>query len=253
MVQAEPIFLFFFFSLFFGPAVDDATTLVRFLLGGIMLAGAVIYDVRERRVPNPWWIPFAWLGAVLVVGDLLAVDDAVLLGLRYGMTLVLGSLVYLFWRMHLFGGADAKAILVLALLAPWPPSQSAALLPALDALANGALFMLAIPLGFLVVNVVRGHVQFPAAFLGVRRPLAWAREAFVWPMQVASEAGLRWRYWQRLGGDLDREFHALERQGVTEVWVTPKVPFLVPLLAGWVVAGWHGNLLLTLAHGILGP
>lgn len=221
-----------------------------------MLAGAVLYDLRERRVPNPWWIPFAWLAGILVVGDLWTASDWTLTGLRYAMALALAGLVYVFWRMHLFGGADAKALMILSLLAPWPPAHPAAILPALDALANGALFMLAIPVLFLARNAARGHFQLPAALLGVPRPLDQARQEFVWPMQVVdpdAPGGLRWRFWQRLGGDLDREFHALERFGATTVWVTPKVPFLLPLLAGWAVAAWKGNLLMSVAGALLSP
>lgn len=240
--------LFLFFSPFLGRRVDDTTTAVRFLLGGIMLAGAVVYDLRDRRVPNPWWIPFAWLAGILVIGDLWRGDhDATLLAVRYGMSLVLAAVVYLLWRFHLFGGADAKGLMLLAVLAPWPPSTTYALQPALDALANGALLMLLLPVGFLLANLARGRFVLPAALLGTPRPLALARQRFVWPMQVADPAapgGLRWRYWQRLGGDLPQEYHRLEQAGLQEVWVTPKVPFLVPVALGWAIAWWHGNLLL---------
>lgn len=233
--------------------MDEATTTVRFALGGAMLLGAVVYDLRERRVPNPWWIPFAGLAAILALGDV--ADPAVdwrLLGIRYGMSAVLAGLAYALWRLHLFGGADAKALMVLALLAPWPPAgRPDALQPALDALANGALAMLLVPVAFLAANVVRGHLVFPAALLGTPRALDRARRSHVWPMQVvdpASRGGLRWRYWQRIGGDLDREYAALEQAGVARVWVTPKVPFLVPVAAGWAVAWWHGNALLGVAR-----
>lgn len=229
--------------------MDEATTGVRFLLGGAMLLGAVVYDLRERRVPNPWWVPFAWMAALLAAGDLLdARGDWGLLAIRYGMAGALAGLAYLMWRLRLFGGADAKALMVLAALAPWPPARGQALQPALDALANGALAMALVPAVFLVANVARGHLAFPAALLGTPRPLEAARRSHVWPMQVADPAtprGLRWRYWQRIGGGLEAEYEALERAGVQRVWVTPKVPFLVPLACGWAVAWTHGNLLLA--------
>lgn len=230
--------------------MDDTTTAVRFLLGGVMLAGAVVYDLRARRVPNPWWVPFAWLAAVLAVGDLVdPARDWRLLGVRYGVAAALAGFFYLLWRLHLFGGADAKGLMVLALLAPWPPADAPyAIQPALDALANGALLMVLVPILFLLLNVARGDVRLPAALLGTRRPLAVARGSHVWPMQVVdpdAPGGLRWRYWQRLGGDLPAEYHSLERAGVQAVWVTPKVPFLVPVAAGWALAWWQGNVVLA--------
>ena len=232
--------------------MDDPTTAVRFLLGGVMLAGAVVYDLRERRVPNPWWIPFAWLALVLAAGDVATWSgDWALLAVRYGIAADIVGFVYLLWRFRLFGGADAKGLMVLAALAPWPPERAHALQPALDALSNGALAMLLLPAAFLLANLARGRLAFPAALLGTRQTLEAARRRFVWPMQVADDAapgGLRWRYWQRIGsGDLPGEYHALEARGLREVWVTPKVPFLVPVLLGWALAWWRGNLLLELA------
>ncbi|MEK6976463.1 MAG: prepilin peptidase [Candidatus Thermoplasmatota archaeon] len=236
--------------------MDDTTTAVRFLLGGVMLAGAVVYDLRARRVPNPWWIPFAWLAAVLAVGDVAdPARDWRMLGVRYGISAVLAGLFYVLWKLHLFGGADAKGLMVLAVLAPWPPADTPnAIQPALDALANGALAMMLVPVGFLLVNLSRGHLRLPAALLGTQGTLAAARGAHVWPMQVVdadAPGGLRWRYWQRLGGDLPAEYHALEQAGVHTVWVTPKVPFLVPVAGGWAVAWWHGNLVLAVMASLL--
>lgn len=238
--------------------VDDATTAVRFLVGGVMLAGAVVYDLRARRVPNPWWIPFAWLAAVLALGDVVdPARDWRMLGVRYGIAAVLAGCFYLLWKLHLFGGADAKGLMVLAGLAPWPPPAATApyaIQPALDALANGALVMTLVPVFFLAANLARGDLRLPAALLGRRITLEAARGSHVWPMQVvdaAAPGGLRWRYWQRLGGDLPGEYHALERAGVKEVWVTPKVPFLVPVAAGWVLAWWTGNVVLAVLSRLL--
>ncbi len=237
--------------------MDDATTAVRFLLGTVMLAGAVVYDLRDRRVPNPWWIPFAALATVLAAGDLVGpARDWTMLAVRYGLSAVMAGLVYAMWRLRLFGGADAKGLMLLAFLAPWPPAAAAnGVQPALDALANGSLLMLAVPVAFLLANLARGDLRLPAALLGRRVPLALARKRHVWPMQRADPTvpgGLRWRYWQRLGAGLDEEFDALERLGLHQVWVTPKVPFMLLLLAGWVLAWRWGNLLLAAAFHVTG-
>lgn len=220
-----------------------------------MLLGAVVYDLRDRRVPNPWWVPFAALAAILAVGDLAAHPDWVLLGVRYGLSVFVAALVYGMWRMRLFGGADAKGLMVLAVLAPWPSGSASAVQPALDALANGSLLMLAVPVAFLLANLLRGDLRLPAALLGRRIPVQRARERHVWPMQrvdPTAPGGLRWRYWQRLSGDLDAEFDALERLGVERVWVTPKVPFMLLLLMGWALAWPWGNLLLAAAKSATG-
>jgi archaeal preflagellin peptidase FlaK len=231
--------------------VDDAAAAIRFLLGFAMLAGAIPADLRSRRVPNSWWLPFVAMAAVLAVGDVLdPARDWLRLGLRYGAAAAVAGLMYLFWRMRLFGGADAKALMVLAFLAPWPSPSPTSIQPALDAVANGSLLMLGLPVVALVLNLARGQVAFPAMLLGRPVPLERARAAHVWPMQRVSQDGaIVWRFWQRAGLEsLDDEYDALERAGVRTVWVTAKVPFLVPLAAGLALSWWWGNLPALLAQ-----
>ncbi len=231
--------------------MDDASAALRFLLGFAMLAGAVPSDVRVRRVPNQWWLPFVALAAALLVGDLLDPDrDWGRLAVAYGGAALVAGMMYLLWRLRLFGGADAKALMVLGFLAPWPSPQAgpASVQPALDALANGSLLMLGVPLACLALNLLRGDVAVPAMLLGWRQPAARARAAHVWPLQRVRDGRVRWAFWQKASLDsLDAEYDALEAAGVRRVWVTAKVPFLVPLAIGLAVAWWWGNLLLAIA------
>jgi preflagellin peptidase FlaK len=236
--------------------VDDATVAVRYLLAFAMLAGAIPSDLRTRRVSNLWWVPFGVLAGILTVSDFLAPDrDWLRLALAYGTAVVVCALLYAMWYFRLFGGADAKALMVLAFLAPWPsPAALLAIAPALDALANGSLLMLAVPVGTLLYNLVRGDLALPAALLGRPVPIVQARAAHVWPMQrVDADGRVRWRFWQKAGLEsLDAEYEALERAGRTTVWTTAKVPFLVPLAAGLALGWWPGNLVVLLVERLLG-
>ncbi|MFA5945185.1 MAG: A24 family peptidase C-terminal domain-containing protein, partial [Candidatus Thermoplasmatota archaeon] len=178
-----------------------------------------------------------------------------MLAVRYGAASVVAGLMYLFWRFRLFGGADAKALMVLAFLAPWPSPSSASLQPALDAVANGSLLMVALPVVAFLANLARGHVAFPAMLLGRPVPIAKARAAHVWPMQrIRPDGTIGWRFWQRAGLEsLDAEYDGLERAGLARVWVTAKVPFLVPLAAGLALSWWWGNLPALLAQALVRP
>lgn len=229
---------------------------LRFLLGFAMLAGAVPSDLRLRRVPNSWWLPFVALAAVLAAGDLLdPARDWTALAIAYGGAAVVAGLMYAFWRLRLFGGADAKALMVLAFLAPWRvPGEPASIQPALDTIANGSMLMLGLPVACLAVNLVRREVSGPAMLLGWRVPLARARASHVWPLQsVAPDGTVGWRYWRRAGLEsLEAEYDALQRAGAHRVWVTAKVPFLVPLAGGLALAWAWGNLPALLAQAIVG-
>ncbi len=224
-------------------ATDDSW--VRVLLGLTMLIGASLLDLRSRRVGNMYWYPFLALAAILLLGELLE-------GLRHGLISIAiavglcGLFYVLWWFGILFGGADAKGLMVLALLWPrYESGQVTALLPAVDVMVNGALATLLVPVALLAGNLARGRWAGLATFLATPRPLAQAQRLHVWPLQRAEQDGsLTWRYWQGRDEDQRLVYRDLERHGVDPVWVTPKVPFMVPLTVGVLGAGTVGNVVI---------
>jgi Flp pilus assembly protein protease CpaA len=210
----------------------------RFLLAIAMLLGATVLDLRSRRVANLYWIPFLCFAAVLDAVDLAATGD----WLGLAVALALCGVFYLFWRFRLFGGADAKGLMVLALLLP--PVVGAAPIPTvLGSLGlASAIAGLGVPLVLLAWNLLHGRLVLPAMLLGVPMDLEQARRAHVWPMQEPAPPGpdgrvaLRWRYLRHVGSDVGARLDALQAAGVARPWVTPKVPFMLPLMLG--VAAW---------------
>jgi len=151
-------------------------------------------DVRTRRVPNRTWLPLFALGVVLLVWDgWLVWTDGLVVDPRvftptpplfvFQVAFSLGLLVplaYAFWWMGGFGGADAKALIVLAILFPTYPTYLVAdmALPAirqpvgvfaLTILSNAVLVGLAYPLALAVRNAFGGHIG-KAMVIG--RPIA---------------------------------------------------------------------------------
>jgi preflagellin peptidase FlaK len=219
----------------------------------LMLAGAALLDLRTRRVPNRYWLPFAALAIVLWPID----------GIRHGWAPLLAPALvaaalsagfWLVWRLRLFGGADAKGLIVFAVLSPVPWFDSTTRLPpVVDAFCNLSLFVIAIPFLLLVANVARGRFSFPAVLLAVPMPIEGAKQAHVWPMHRVDESGkVRWRYWQQTGRNLAETYDQLAAAGMTEVWATPKLPFLAFVAAGALLASWLGNIPLRLALAAAG-
>jgi len=108
------------------PAFDIAAApdLLR-LVAVPVLAWAAVRDVRTRRVPNRTWYPLVAVGALALAWDALTVPpyDADLFGLRVALSLgIVVPVAYLLWRVGGFGGADAKALMALALLYPTFPT-----------------------------------------------------------------------------------------------------------------------------------
>ncbi|MFC7132296.1 MULTISPECIES: A24 family peptidase [Salinibaculum] len=97
--------------------------------------GYVAYrDVETRRIPNRTWYPLAALAVILLVWDayrLFAGDPTVaafqrrrfLVGVAFSLLFIV-PLVYGFWLVGGFGGADVKAFWVIALLFPVFPAYN---------------------------------------------------------------------------------------------------------------------------------
>jgi len=161
------------------------------LLAVPALGWAALQDVETRRVPNAVWYPLAALGVVLLVVEAVgalppasAADR--LWAIRVGLSLgFVAPLSYLFWRLGGFGGADAKALIALAILVPTYPTYylPTAALPALPVvettlgvfsmtvLTNTVLVGVLYPVALSVRNALVGHAS-PVMFLGRRVAVA---------------------------------------------------------------------------------
>ncbi len=156
----------------------------------------------------------------------------------------------------LYGGADAKALIVAGFLVPlfarpfWTPASAAGLLAiypfALTVLINAALFAIVVPVGIAVRNASRHEFEFPRGFTGYRIPVDELPRRYVWlrdptfssrdaeepePETTEEDRALR-----------ERQAAELRRQGIVRVWVTPQLPFVLWILAGVVAALVAGNL-----------
>jgi archaeal preflagellin peptidase FlaK len=158
----------------------------------------------------------------------------------------------------LYGGADAKALMVAGLLLPLLPTPFlpqtapvALLLTVLpfpvNLLVDAAVLSLAVPVAIAVRNVARREFEFPRGFTGYMIPVKELPDRFVWlkdPLLAEEEDAAE-------TSEEDREIrvraaHDLEAKGVERVWVTPQIPFVVLLALGAVAALLAGNLLLDL-------
>jgi len=163
------------------------------------------------------------------------------------------------------GGADAKAFMGLAVLAPFYPSigpmpfigspeQMMIILPfALVVLFDSALATMLVPLGYAVYNVGRGDID-RRMFFGYRLALKLVPHRFVWLMEKMEDGEMVTELFPKRGTkkQLLRDIKALQKAGKKKVWVTPKIPFMVPMVAGYLLAFVAGNLIFGLIFWIAG-
>jgi preflagellin peptidase FlaK len=153
-------------------------------------------DIKTRRVPNETWYPFAILGLVLLAWELYVITTGDISDFRRQNFLIrtaisIGFLVplsYLFWLLGGFGGADAKAFFIVALLFPTYPEYALsefgvegalATLPvvptevgvfSMTILSNTVLLGALYPVALAAKNAASGYVS-PGMF--VAKPIRW--------------------------------------------------------------------------------
>ncbi len=231
--------------------MDIGLVWMRWALALVMLAAASWLDWKTRRVPNAFWGPWLWAGGTIWLIDLAAVP---LWDVGVAALVAAGSMAvyYGLWRLRLYGGADAKVLMVLAVLVPWNVATPA-VTPSVDALGNGLLLTMVIPVWLLGWNLSHGSVAGVATFTARRMPLGEARRRLVWPMETVRDDQVIRQNLPRLDEDLDARYEALAAHGVTHVWATPKLPTIPFLFAGLLLAAWQGDLILLGLQRLLGP
>ena len=152
------------------------------------------------------------------------------------------------------GGADAKALISIAIVFPSYPVFAGIPLIATESdiletvipftfsvLVNAALLVVFLPLAFLIMNLCRKDLKSPQMFLGYRTDGAKAIGKHVWLMERIEDGKHVFYSRPKLEEDLAKEISLLRERGRSEVWVTPKIPFIVPIFASLVITAIVGN------------
>lgn len=225
--------------------------LARFLAGVAILTCASVTDWYWRRAPNVLWYILGGLAVTLLLAQYifgLFPQD----GELYVMVAVAFAVgIYLFYRIGLIaGGADAKALMALALLVPFPLDFGAlplrrGIVPTPFAVLGDALVgILVIPLALVVLNVVRGNLSLPVGLIGYKVRLDTVLDRPVWLIDRI-EDGRHTRRYMRPMDDAEEQVPLLREARVDPVWVTPKIPFMIPLLIGFLLAFTAGDVLFS--------
>ncbi len=165
------------------------------------------------------------------------------------------------------GGADTKALMALTLLVPAYPDLSPfpllqlpsltrntlqGLFPfSLVVLVNAAILFLLVPVAYLILNTARGDLELPQALFGTKAPLDHL-PPHVWLMEHVDRSGERVAVlFPSRAKDESEEIAKLRAAGADRVWVQPKVPFMVPLLIGFVLSFLVGNVMLGFLTAVL--
>ncbi len=219
----------------------------RLFVGSIILLYASYTDIKTRKASNILWIIMGSVGVFLLIIQYFTVGFDKIFYLLFIPIMII--LIYVFFQLRLIsGGADAKAIMALAILVPLEPSiiefplWSSFMPFSLVVFTNSLLLCLLIPLSLFLLNIIRRNIEFPYCFLGYRLSIGKAKKKFVWPLEKIVDGKRKFSYIPK-GFDIDNDLEIFEKNGIEEIWVTPKTPFMVPLLIGFICSFVLGDIL----------
>ena len=154
------------------------------------------------------------------------------------------------------GGADVKAIMAISLITPFTFTLSDTSLTAFDTrgfpypfviFMNSLLLYLLIPFSLAIYNIFKGNLESPffQIFFGTKMELSKARESFVWPMQQVIGEKVVMVAFVKHKLNSDKEWNKLENKGISNPWITFKVPYIIPLALSFIITAFFGDIFST--------
>jgi preflagellin peptidase FlaK len=250
----------------------------------VMFAGIISYatyiDIKGKTAPLRKWFPilmmivFAFASYHLTIRGIWDASAGYI-----ALAAVFCGIFYLFATLNFFGGADAWALIFIALCIPAFPAtplfgeSPLGFLP-FSVLINAVILNLAAPVGIFLMNIVKGN-RGPAAGLFFGFPVEGGRirEAWGFVMEdITEKNGVIERKFVSFGDAMRRmvedkgriytkdlrerpekykkELALYEKAG--KVWISYAVPFIVPITAGLITALVFGDILFTITRLIVG-
>jgi len=171
-------------------------------------------------------------------------------------------LIIIFEIFYMFdvikGGADAKAVICLAILLPTYPQiiDGIPLISpgfdlvltffpvALSTLFMGAVISLCLPIYYYLKNSGRGERAEWRTFLSMDMPIDEVEKHHVWLVEWVEDGKIKANYRKvRDSETLKADLAALKERGLKKARITYKIPFIIPLTIGLAEVLTIGNLL----------
>lgn len=227
-----------------------------------MLSIGAYYDLKSREVDDRLWMIFGATGLVLYAWEYVAgiMADVQMILVSISLTAAVALALY---RCGFFGGADAKALVAISVILPvYYPLTSFYVHPitGITVLTNAVLFALVVPLYNVLSNLVK-RARGERIFEGFEEERKW-RKALACFIGTPSNKQIRHRsVIECSAGEKKKRFSFRLNCGDDSyskgpccagssaggrIWLSQNLPFLVFMLAGFLVTILFGDMLLQL-------
>ncbi len=216
---------------------------LRIIAAIAMLGYASYTDVTKREVSDYVWIVFGALSGVL-----LFLEPQFWQALtNVGISLIVAPIVLIIWRLGMFGGADAFAIIVLALLVPQITMSENTITP--FTILTNAVIISIIP---FFVNLIRNLIAIGnkndifEGFSETRKKriialfIGYKAKNPKYSFSIEKKVGKHKK--------LNLVMHHAEYAEFCEkpnTWVTPGIPYMLFITAGFLVQLFYGDIIFS--------
>ena len=207
----------------------------------MLIVGSII-DVWKREIHDYYWIGFGVCGFLLVFFSAELTSNL----LTIGFALIIAPFVILMWRLGLFGGADAFALIAIAVIAPLATISENPVTP-FTTLSNAAiLFVIPFLINITrnIIAQIKGENIFEGFDENTGKKIAAALIGY-----KAKNPKFGFAIEKTIKGKkkFNLALHHAENQEFCtkpNTWITPGVPYLLLITAGFIIQIFYGDILL---------
>ena len=216
---------------------------LRIILALGMLGYASYTDVTKREISDYVWVIFGVLAGIMLIFEPNITESLV----NIGISLIVAPIAIIIWRIGLFGGADAFAIIVLAALVPQITLSEGTVTP-FTILTNAVLFSIS-PLFFNFFRNLVAIAKKDNIFEGFEEPqrkrimamfLGYRAKNPKYGFSIEKKAGKH----KKLNLVLHHAEYA-EFCTTPNTWITPGVPYLLFITAGFIIQLLYGDVIFS--------
>jgi len=217
--------------------------IIGMILALAMLIVGSIIDIWKREIHDYYWIVFGVIGVLLIFIN----SDIWPYLLNIGIALIIAPFVIFIWRIGLFGGADAFALIALAVIAPMATISENPVTP-LTTLSNAAILFI-VP---FIINIMRNSssiIRHENIFEGFEEN----RLKKICAMLIGYRAKnpkfcFSIEKTEKGKKKLNLTIHHAENEEyctTPNTWITPGIPYLLLITGGFITQILFGDLILS--------
>jgi preflagellin peptidase FlaK len=228
------------------------------------------FDDPDFKPPNQVIIYFLFIGLILfgfviIIYYSISEEISDIIKITF-ISIIWIIILYAFYNLGIpRGGADTKALMAMVILFPGYiiienitldtdffklidqfPATADAFPVMFSTLLNAAFIMLFFVIAMLFFNLFKRNVKFPNSLLGYKMHIDEIPKKFVWLMERNIDGEMTFEAFPKDTTNLKDELEAFRKQKIFYVWVTPKIPFLIPITLGFIFTLLVGNFIFIL-------